>query len=217
MAEALHQAGYSVSAPLLPGHGTQPEDMNRISWRDWISAVTESYLELKGYCRQVAVLGESMGGVLSLYLASQFPEITALVLYAPALRIPALWKANLARFFIATTPKSYINEGQSTEIYPWQGYNVVPVGGAAQLVVLQRKVQQLLFRIHQPTLIFQGAKDHTIDPQSAKMVYEQISVPIKHLVRLELSGHCILLDSQFETVKAQTLQFLEQSFSSTID
>ena len=36
LGEALHRAGYTVHAPLLPGHGTSPEDLLHITYCDWI-------------------------------------------------------------------------------------------------------------------------------------------------------------------------------------
>ena len=35
LGDFLHQRGITVSAPLLPGHGTVPEDLNRTLWQDW--------------------------------------------------------------------------------------------------------------------------------------------------------------------------------------
>ena len=39
LAERLHQEGYTVSAPLLPGHDTHPDDLNKVSWQDWYQTV----------------------------------------------------------------------------------------------------------------------------------------------------------------------------------
>ena len=34
-AEYLNQQGYTVRVPLLPGHGTKPEDLSEIKWQQW--------------------------------------------------------------------------------------------------------------------------------------------------------------------------------------
>ena len=34
LAKALHEKGYTVAGPLLPGHGTRYQDMNRCRWQD---------------------------------------------------------------------------------------------------------------------------------------------------------------------------------------
>ena len=37
--EYLHQRGYTVTVPLLPGHGTTPHDLNRVKWQEWPAKV----------------------------------------------------------------------------------------------------------------------------------------------------------------------------------
>jgi len=39
MATHLHKMGsYTVAGPLLPGHGYEVEDMNKVCWQDWAAA-----------------------------------------------------------------------------------------------------------------------------------------------------------------------------------
>ena len=87
LAGILHQQGYTVAGPLLPGHNTRPEDANRYRWRDWVRAVEESYRQLAAHCQRVIIGGESMGALLALYLASEHPEVAAILAYAPALKL----------------------------------------------------------------------------------------------------------------------------------
>ena len=37
--EFLNSKGYTVRVPLLPGHGTQPEDLNKVKWQEWPAKV----------------------------------------------------------------------------------------------------------------------------------------------------------------------------------
>lgn len=46
-AESFHQAGYTVSVPRLPGHGTNWEDLNLTTAADWFSEVERSFVELR--------------------------------------------------------------------------------------------------------------------------------------------------------------------------
>ena len=83
LARILHQQGYTVAGPLLPGHHTRPADANRYRWRDWVRAVEESYQQLTAHCQRVIIGGESMGALLALYLASEHPEAAAILAFAP--------------------------------------------------------------------------------------------------------------------------------------
>ena len=82
LARILNQQGYTVAGPLLPGHNTRPEDANRYHWRDWVRSVEESYLRLAAHCERVISGGESMGALLALCLASEHPEVIAILAYA---------------------------------------------------------------------------------------------------------------------------------------
>ena len=83
----LHERGYTVLAPLLPGHGTTPEEMNRCRWQDWTAAVEAAYRTLAARSERVFVGGESLGGLLALYLATEHPEVAGILAFAPALKI----------------------------------------------------------------------------------------------------------------------------------
>jgi esterase/lipase len=37
--EFLHSKGYTVRVPLLPGHGTEPEQLNQVKWQEWPAKV----------------------------------------------------------------------------------------------------------------------------------------------------------------------------------
>ncbi len=63
LADYLRGFGYTLAAPLLPGHGTQPAELNKTSWLDWYAAAEGAYLELRGKCTKVFVCGESMGAL----------------------------------------------------------------------------------------------------------------------------------------------------------
>ena len=87
LAEKLHAKGYTISAPLLPGHGTQPEDLNETTWHDWAWTAEKAYQHLATVCDHVFIGGESMGGALALYLTAQHEEVAGVMCYAPAIKL----------------------------------------------------------------------------------------------------------------------------------
>jgi len=72
LGEYLNEQGYTVCGIRLTGRATQPEDMVRSRWRDWLLSVEDGYNLLRGCTDQVFLLGLSMGGILSLAAAAQF-------------------------------------------------------------------------------------------------------------------------------------------------
>ena len=60
-AEYLAEAGYTVSLPRLPGHGTSWQEMNKTRWEDWYGEVRRELDDLQKRCGSTFVMGLSMG------------------------------------------------------------------------------------------------------------------------------------------------------------
>ena len=95
--QRLADAGYRVRAPLLPGHGTRPQDMLETDAAAWLEAARRAYRELAAECDWVAIAGFSMGGTLAIRLAADDGERLpdALVLACPFLGVTYRWYAAL--------------------------------------------------------------------------------------------------------------------------
>jgi carboxylesterase len=201
MAEKLHQAGYTTAGPLLPGHGTHPDDLNRSTWEMWLEKVKSFYEKLARQCDRTFVIAESMGALLGLELAAQHPEIAGLLLFAPAIKIDGLWQARLLAPF-----KKYLVKTGEDDGLPWKGYTVYPLRAAVEMMKLQKHARNRLAKITQPTLVFTGEHDHTISPESADIILDGISAVHKQHIRMKDSAHCILLDRELD----RAFQFVEQ-------
>jgi carboxylesterase len=46
-AEHLHEQGFSVSVPLLPGHATRWQELNTTTYADWFAALDEAFQKLQ--------------------------------------------------------------------------------------------------------------------------------------------------------------------------
>lgn len=204
MAEKLREDGFTISAPLLPGHGTHPDDMNNARWPMWVESVKTSYENLLGKCNRIYALGESMGALLALELAAQHPEIAGLCLFAPAIKVNHLWLSWLVAPFIKFLSKSGEDDGLA-----WKGYNVNPTRAMIELYKLQRHLRRRLHLIHHPTLVFTGEYDQTIAPDSANIVLKKIQANPKCHIHMKNSVHCILLDSELGLVHQHVLAFIQ--------
>ena len=209
IAELLNQEGYTVAAPLLPGHGTTPENLNKQSWKNWIDCVSDMYRQCRFDHEHIFLGGESMGGVITCYLAYLNSDIEGIMLYAPALKVDKLAYSKYIRFFKKVIPKKNIEEEIEKDVFPWQGYKVHPTQAAYQMYLLQKITRKKLKFINQPTIIFQGKLDKTISPDGPKLIYNTINSTKKEFVLLENSGHCVVLDKEFTFLARKTSEFLK--------
>lgn len=208
LAGFLNAQGYTVHAPLLPGHGTTQLDLNSKNRSDWIAAVEAAYLALRAEVETVFIGGESMGAVLCLELATRYPEIAGLMLYAPAIAVQLnrfeRFGAGLYANIRMSVPKRNIDVPDQ-----WQGYPDNPMRAAVQLFKLQDDVRKKLPKVTQPIKIFQGRLDTAIDPNSGAIIMNGVSSVDVQLYWMEESSHVILIDKEWEKVAEMTLAFIQ--------
>jgi carboxylesterase len=215
LGEYLHARGMTVAAPLLPGHGTSVEEMNRCRWRDWTACVEQALADLRSRCSLVFVGGLSMGSLLTLYLAAQHPDLPGAMVYAPALKI-ADWRlpmTHVMKYFIHSIAKGdtyYQDFTSPTAVQHVWSYEANPVAAGAQLDSLRRATQRLLPQIICPLLVVHSTLDPSIRLDSAQAIMDGVSTPAadKFMLTLHNSGHNLLVDSEWEFVAEQTARFI---------
>ena len=206
MAERLKEQGFTISAPLLPGHDTHPDELNKVHWQDWVQTVRKAYLELRESCDQIWLGGESMGALLCLLTAVEFPEVAGLLLFAPALELKI--KGSKAAYFLQYF-KKYFDKGSSKDNLEWKGYNVFPLKGFVQLMKLQKQVRKQLDKVTQPTLVFISKADKRVSVKTGETIINSISSNKKQLIVLEDSPHTMLLGHDKEQIIDKAIEFVQ--------
>jgi carboxylesterase len=213
VARYLHERGYTVSGPRLPGHATSVDELNHCSWRDWVEHARQAHRDLESRCQRVFVGGESMGGLLALHLASEYPRISGLLVYAPVLRASSrlILLTPLLKHVVKTLEKNRPNDDPDSLVNQrWQGYTVDAIPALSELLALQRQVRRRLRRVSQPLLLLPGRQDTTVDTRGAREIITRVSSDDKELVWLERSSHCVMLDVEWEEAAQKTLAFIRR-------
>ncbi|HSN95290.1 MAG TPA: alpha/beta fold hydrolase [Anaerolineaceae bacterium] len=205
LADFLHSQGYTVSGPLLPGHGTHPDDLNRVKFEDWVHVSEEAVEALKATCKHVFIGGESMGGLVAMRVAELHPELAGVLLYAPGLQANNIWAAPLLKHFIKYLKKDGAGNG-----FIWSGYNVYPIGGADEMRKLQKVVDKNLEKISQPVLLMMSKADTMVPQTVIETIQHSVSSDIIDLHVFEDSDHCILLDKYNQEAFEITLAFIRK-------
>lgn len=212
LGEFLAQQGYNVCCPRLPGHGTTLEDCEQSTAEQWYQVAEKAcQLLLKKYS-QVYVAGLSMGGLLAIKLAANYP-IKKAMFFAPAIALQdkRVWLYPVLKYFIKYLPKLKKPLGRMSK------YNItykkMPTKPLGSLFKLQEECRKkLMQKIKVPVLIMQSKIEKTVDPLGAQKLYFRVSTPEanKRLVWLEDCGHIITLDKEYETVFREAGAFLEK-------
>ncbi|MHB8670119.1 MAG: alpha/beta hydrolase [Acidimicrobiales bacterium] len=208
LARALADAGFAVELPLLPGHGTTVEDMATTGWSDWSAAAEAAYRALAARCERVVVAGLSMGGSLTVWLASRHPEIAGAVVVNPAIDPPAPSFREMLQGIIDS----------GTEFMPAIGgdladpdahelaYEAIPVRALLSMCEASDDLEANLGRVSCPVLIMTSPQDHVVPPVSSSLLAERVSGPVER-VTLERSYHVATLDYDREEVERRAVEF----------
>ncbi len=209
VAEKLADAGLTVEAPLLPGHGTALADLVSLGWGDWSAAAEDAYAELAARCARVAVVGLSMGGGLACWLATRHQEICGIVLVNPLVAPPADdFRAALRKMCregatIAPSIGSDIARKDVVEVT----YDGTPLAAALSLFAGVEEVAAGLSEIHCPVLLFSSRQDHVVPTTNGDLMASSVSGPCER-VWLEHSFHVATLDNDRDELEARTVTFV---------
>ena len=207
----LHERGLTVSAPLLPGHGATPEQMNQCGWSDWTGHAEAALVDLQSRCKTVFIGGLSMGSLITTYLAAQHRPRGA-ILYSPAFKVanPLIRLTPVLKHVMPKKAKSDESDytDPDAEERTWS-YESFPSFAAHELLKLIQRSDALLPQVTCPLLIIHSTGDATIRADSARHAYERAGSADKEVVTLHNSGHVITVDSEWSTVAEKTHAFIQ--------
>lgn len=207
------QEGWTVSVPLLPGHGTSPENLRGLTWKDWYGFARQKVIELMDPCEKIFVCGQSMGGSIALCLAAEYP-INGLISLAGAafLKDWRLILLPLARHVMTYNHKSrgpdIRNVALKNEVPTYSKY---PVRSVDQFLQLLRYTRSELNKITAPALLLHSRHDRTIHFSNLQYIYDHIASRQKQMVVLQDSYHVISIDIEKEIVFEKIHSFIKSN------
>ncbi|MFA5871849.1 MAG: alpha/beta fold hydrolase [Parcubacteria group bacterium] len=192
----LNSFGYTFYAPLLTGHGTEPEDLMGVTADDWQADARRALLEIKKFSKKIFVGGISMGGDLALLISGD-PEVEGIILLGTPVKFPVHNLAKAGLYFMALA-KTYRKKYYPPWIKKKRGdrpaYPYYPVENAKEVVKLADAARRFLPLVNKPTLIMQAKVDHMVSHKSPEIIYSRIKSEIKEIVWLKKVYHVFVYD-----------------------
>lgn len=212
----LNENGYTVSGPMLRGHGTVSSDLKDVHWTDWLEDIKKSYDDLKKNHEKVYVAGTSIGACLAVILASKRADLSGLVIMAMPYKIRyekiSLSLAKVASFFKEYNRKYYPPTfGISTTITRVIAYQTYPILSAIETFKLVDITRKYISKVTQPCFVLQSKSDHIVTKKSLEKIYDQIKSKVKKKQYIKRAYHTFISDIKNENVFEDILNFINKN------
>ena len=203
-------AGFAVEVPLLPGHGTSPDDLDRTAYAEWLSCVEERYASLDQRCGSVGLFGLSMGGALPRSSPAHHRAISGVALVNPFAQPvdPAFVAILDAAVAGGSTSIPSIGSDIARPEHPLTGgYDETPVRPLLSLVDGVGDARRALGSVTAPVLLFSSKVDHVVPTSTGAYLEAHLGGPVERIV-LEKSFHVATLDYDGDEIVRRTVEFM---------
>jgi carboxylesterase len=210
--------GWTVRAPLLPGHGRTLAAFDHAGSAEWRALVRAEYLALRTAYPTVALVGLSVGGALATIQAAADHELPALVLLAPYLTPPprAERLAPLASVLHLLVPYLKGGDRVASIFDPVArerslGYSVAPPHRVRDVVTVAHDARYAAADVLAPTLIIHSRTDYRI-PLPQAQTHQALFTRAARCEQqwLDGCGHVITVDYSRELVWESTAAWLRE-------
>lgn len=192
LGEYLSQFKIEVSIPLLPGHGTNLRSLKSTKWKSWYQVAETALLELQKSCKSVFIVGFSMGGAVSLLLASNYKPNGIITLAAPIRLHPGLrYILPVAKHILPYWKKSWQPYYRKQRYKKEITYDAYPLATVQQLDAMLRFARKQLHRVDCPILLMHGFGDQRVSFHNASIINALVGSKDKRMIFMDEKRHTI--------------------------
>ena len=219
MGEYLSQQGYTCLGVRLAGHATNPEDMIRSRYTDWVASVEDGYHLLRGLTDNIFLIGLSMGGDLALLMSARLAErVKGVVAMSTPYKLPddpRLRHIEWISKIVAYMPKSDEEPGAGWfDKGAWKehiSYPQNPVRSIGELNKLLGEMRAALPEVNVPVLLMHSRDDRYVLPENMELICaDLLNAQDKTKLYVTGSGHVLTRDAARQQVFQSALEFIQR-------
>jgi len=207
----LHQKGFTTLGVRLSGHATQPSDLARTRWWDWLCSVEDGLNLLRNQCRKVFLVGLSLGGILSLVAAARY-SLDGVVALATPYSLPEDWRLKIAKhlsLFYPQVKKEKSDIKDQIALYAHVDYSTYPTRSIAELNDLIKILHSSLPYITIPLLLVNSKRDKNVPVDHSDQIKREVGSKEVVQIFIENSSHVITEDIEKDQVFLEVEHFIK--------
>jgi carboxylesterase len=213
--EALAAAGIGSVGVLLRGHGTHPDDMVGYRYTDWIADLEAGLDRLLERHEQAVIVGLSMGGTLTLNVASRRandPRVVGIVTIGGTLYLPD-WRLRIVHLIHRVIKWQAWGEPDIKDRSTWDrhvAYRRIRTCTIPEMIALMRDTNQRLSRVEQSALIVHARDDHVVPLGNASRIRDGIASRDCRALILDNCYHVSTVDFDADLLNDEIVRFVER-------
>ncbi|HHY74985.1 MAG TPA: alpha/beta fold hydrolase [Bacillus bacterium] len=196
-----------VEMPTLPGHGGELGLLKGVAYQEWIYEAEQSLKGMLEKCSTVFLVGFSMGGVISGYLATKYPVQKLVLLSAAAYYLDPKQILKDIKEMAADGVRGNLSDNPLYQKFRTKVIGT-PITSTFQFQKLVKELKPTFSQIEVPTLIVQGELDSIVPKKSASYLYKTIPSNERELIFLPKSKHLVCHDPDKEQLFTAVERFL---------
>lgn len=165
----LQEKGIMSRAILLPGHGTTPDDLLKVTHQDWIQSVKYGIQSLQQEVDEIYIIGFSTGAALAVNEALVNSNIKGIILLAPAIKIKMPVDLVIAWHYFLSNFRNEKDWVYKEEEINYVKYRSVPFNAVRQVSQLTDLIDDLNkeHALQCPVFMSVSREDETISSNTA--------------------------------------------------
>jgi carboxylesterase len=177
-------------------------------------AALDAYRDLRATHEHVAICGMSMGGALALWIASEEPDVRAVVGIAPYLHLSKPMAALLVLGPVAALGGRYLSGVAGRSVHDPEAARAIIAYRKStprllgQLAKVTRAAFDVLPAVRQPVLVIQSREDNRIPAASAERAFARIGSSDKTLDWVAGTGHVLTVDYGHAEMERRIIDWL---------
>ncbi|MGB3922081.1 MAG: alpha/beta fold hydrolase [Minisyncoccia bacterium] len=201
----------NVRVILLLGHGTKVEDLDQLTYEDFVNQLSTELEKDMRKGREIVLGGISLGGLLSLILASKYPVRGVFNISSPyvfkfpfnliGLETLGKYKKYWKKLNVSTLERE-LREGSFS--YPYMHIN-----GLKIVKRVNKELEKKIGEITIPTLTINSAHDSIVHRSSFNKIHTNLGSTLKKAKMFSIKPHSVFFSPENEQVYKEILNFVE--------
>jgi carboxylesterase len=211
LGQYLNEKGFTVSCPLLKGHGTSPENLFNYKYQDWLNQLKKELNQLTHICDEVHIIGNSFGGNLAVLIANSSNKVKSVSLLASPftsrfdkfMRLGAYIFKNVKLFKKKNLSKKVKKVYKKSRRVCYEQVPLFSILEVGRVIKMSRKI---LPKIKKPVLLIQAENDNIIPHHNIDYLLSRLNNLKIFLVPKSI--HVFLADNNKEIAFEEIYKFV---------